>query len=162
HFLLVGAGPCEEEMEAVFARQGLSRQLHRMHILTGMELVEAYRGLDGFIFASQSETQGMVLTEAMATGAPVIAVDGPGVREVVRDGFNGRILERADEEVFATAIGWLAGLEDEKARTLRTNALRTAEEYSLRRSADKLLSLYERLKMQHPGEKNLESSRWAS
>jgi glycosyltransferase involved in cell wall biosynthesis len=162
HFLLVGAGPSEEEMEAVFARQGLSRQLHRMHVLTGMELVEAYRAMDGFVFASQSETQGMVLTEAMATGAPVIAVDGPGVREVVRDGFNGRILERADEEIFAEAIGWLAGLDGEKARTLRTNALRTAEECSLRRSADKLLSLYQRLKMQHPGEKNLEASRWAS
>lgn len=162
HFLLVGAGPCEEEMEAVFARQGLSRQLHRLHVLTGMELVDAYRAMNVFVFASQSETQGMVLTEAMSTGAPVIAVDGPGVREVVRDGFNGRMLERVDEEGFAAAISWLAALDDKGTKAMRANALRTAEECSLSRSADKLMSLYQRLKTQHPGEKNLEASRWTS
>jgi glycosyltransferase involved in cell wall biosynthesis len=161
-FLLVGAGPCEEEMEAVFARQGLSRQLHRLHVLTGTELVEAYRAMDAFVFASQSETQGMVLTEAMATGAPVIAIDGPGVREVVHDGINGRLLEGVDEEGFAAACAWLAGLNCEKGGALRKNALRTAEEFSLRRSGDKLLNLYQRLKGRHPGEKNLEESRWAS
>jgi glycosyltransferase involved in cell wall biosynthesis len=149
-------------MEAVFARQGLSRQLHRMHVLTGMELVEAYRAMDAFVFASQSETQGMVLTEAMATGAPVIALDGSGVREVVRDGCNGRILEGVDEEGFAEAIAWLAGLDGERIRGLRVNALRTAEEFSLSRSGDKLLNLYQRLKVRHPGEKNFEDSRWAS
>lgn len=162
HFLLVGAGPSEKEMEAVFERQGLSRQFHRLHVQTGVALVDAYRAMDVFVFASQSETQGMVLTEAMATGAPVIAMDGSGVREVVRDGFNGRILKGVDEEGFAAAIDWLYGLDGEKIRTLRANALRTAEECSLGRSADKLLSLYQRLKTQHPGEKNLEASRWAS
>jgi len=162
HFLLVGAGPCEKEMEDIFARQGLSRRLHRLHVLSGMELVEAYRAMDVFVFASQSETQGMVLTEAMATGAPVIAVDGAGVREVVRDRFNGRILERVDEEDFAAAIAWLAGQDAEETLALRTNALCTAEEFSLHSSVDKLMSLYRRLRTQHPGEKDLETSRWAS
>lgn len=161
-FLLAGAGPCEKEMEDVFARQGLSVRLHRLGVLSGTELVEVYRAMNVFVFASRSETQGMVLTEAMATGIPVIAVDGPGVREVVRDGLNGRLLGRADEEEFAAALSWLAGLDRDKVRSLHEEALRSAEGFSLRRSIDKLLALYERLTAQRPGEKNLDASRWAS
>ena len=44
------------------------------------------------VFASLSETQGIVLVEAMAAGVPVVAVDAPGVREVVKDGYNGRLI----------------------------------------------------------------------
>jgi len=162
HFLLAGAGPCAREMEEAFARRDLSSRLHRLYVLSGPELVEAYRAMDAFVFASRSETQGMVLTEAMATGAPVIALDGPGVREVVRDRFNGRLLENADEEEFAMALSWLAGLDIEEVRGLRANVLATAEEFSMRRSADRLLDLYRGLKGPRFGEKDLESSRWAS
>ncbi|MCC5845768.1 MAG: glycosyltransferase [Verrucomicrobia bacterium] len=42
--------------------------------------------MDCFVFASQTETQGIVLAEAMAAGNPVVALDGPGVREIVADG----------------------------------------------------------------------------
>ena len=41
-----------------------------------------------FAFASLSETQGLVLTEAMAAGTPAVAVDAPGVREVCRKKMN--------------------------------------------------------------------------
>lgn len=162
HFLLAGAGPCAQEMEEVFVRRGLSRRLHRLHILTGPELVDVYRSMDVFVFASRSETQGMVLTEAMATGAPVVALDGPGVREVVRDRFNGRLFENIDEDGFAAALAWLAGLDGEEVRRLRTNALATAGEFSMHRSTDRLLDLYQRLKEARPGEKDLEASRWSS
>ena len=42
--------------------------------------------MDIFAFASFSETQGMVLAEAMAAGLPAVALDASGVREVVRNG----------------------------------------------------------------------------
>ena len=57
----------------------------------GRILADAYAAMDVFAFSSQSETQGMVLAEAMAAGVPAVALDGPGVREIVNDD-NGRLL----------------------------------------------------------------------
>ena len=68
-------------------------------------MTDAYHAMDIFAFASKSETQGMVLTEAMAAGLPVIALDAPGAREVVEEGANGRLLaEDASAEDFSQSI----------------------------------------------------------
>ena len=48
---------------------------------------------DAFLFASKSETQGIVLLEAMAAGCPVAAVRASGVVDVVRQGINGYMIE---------------------------------------------------------------------
>ena len=58
-------------------------RLHMPGSRSGQALIDAYHAMDVFAFASQSETQGMVLVEAMAAGVPVVAVDASGVREVV-------------------------------------------------------------------------------
>ena len=73
----------------------------------GKELVDAYHAMDVFAFASQSETQGLVVTEAMAAGIPVVAVDAPGVREVVKDGVNGRLIINENIEDFVASLEWL-------------------------------------------------------
>ena len=60
--------------------------MERLHLpgsLDGQVLADAYHAMDVFVFASRTETQGMVLTEAMAAGKPVVALDAPGVREVL-------------------------------------------------------------------------------
>ncbi|HEX6199264.1 MAG TPA: glycosyltransferase, partial [Thermoanaerobaculia bacterium] len=81
-FLVVGDGPARETVTEELVRRGLGERLHAVGVLGGAELVSAYRAMDVFAFASHSETQGMVLTEAMAAGVPVVAVDASGVREV--------------------------------------------------------------------------------
>jgi 1,2-diacylglycerol 3-alpha-glucosyltransferase len=50
--------------------------------------------MDVVAFASKSETQGMVLTEAMAAGVPIVVLDAPGAREVVVDQRNDGVLLR--------------------------------------------------------------------
>jgi 1,2-diacylglycerol 3-alpha-glucosyltransferase len=144
-FLLVGVGPSEGGVREAFRRRGLEGRLHLAGLLRGRELVDAYHAMDLFAFASQSETQGMVLTEAMAAGVPVVALDAPGVREVVRDGANGRLLADGDEAAFAAALGAVAGQTPEQREALRRGARTTAEAFSMKRSADKALRLYERL-----------------
>ena len=61
------------------------------------KLLELYQQADLFIFASISETQGLVLAEAMASGTPVIALDGPGQRDVIENGFNGYLVNNIGE-----------------------------------------------------------------
>jgi 1,2-diacylglycerol 3-alpha-glucosyltransferase len=64
-------------------------------------LVELYRSADLFIFTSQTDTQGLVMAEAMSQGLPVIAFDGPGQRDIIRNGENGFIVKDAAQAALA-------------------------------------------------------------
>jgi glycosyltransferase involved in cell wall biosynthesis len=88
-FVVAGSGPSEAEIKKIFADRSLSEQLLMLGIVTGQDLADVYQAMDVFVFSSKSETQGMVLTEAMAASTPVIALDASGAREVVEDGRNG-------------------------------------------------------------------------
>ena len=142
HFLLIGNGPSENAIRAAFARAGMESQLHIAGILQQQPLADALHAMDVFAFASMSETQGMVLTEAMAAGLPVVALDAPGAREVVSDGLNGRLLTEASSATFGAALAWVAGLAPEQLRDLQQAALATAAAFSIPRSADKSLACF--------------------
>jgi 1,2-diacylglycerol 3-alpha-glucosyltransferase len=142
HFLVVGDGPGRDEFKAVFERLGVADRLLLAGKRTGRVLRGAYRSMDIFAFTSQSETQGMVVAEAMAAGLPVVALNASGVREVVRDGHNGYLLPaKATAEEFAGALGRAA---DPAVRpTLAKAAQETAQEFSQERSAKRALAFYE-------------------
>jgi 1,2-diacylglycerol 3-alpha-glucosyltransferase len=140
-FLVVGAGPEEDAFRDALLRQAESRQVLLVGKKTGRELADAYAAMDVFVFSSQSETQGMVLAEAMAAGAPVVALDGPGVRDVVaRD--NGRLLPNdATADAFATALDEVTN-DPRRLRRLCEKARASIEEFSLENCADRLVNLY--------------------
>lgn len=142
HFLVIGTGPSENGIRDTFARAGMESQLHIAGILQQQPLADALHAMDVFAFASTSETQGMVLTEAMAAGLPVVALDAPGTREVVSDGLNGRLLAEASPATFGAALAWVAGLAPEQLRDLQQAALATAANFSIPRSADKSLACF--------------------
>ena len=142
-FLVIGDGDAREEMLAVIRRDtGSATRVHAPGKLTGQDLADAYAAMDCFVFASQTETQGLVLAEAMAAGTPVVALDGPGVREIMRDGANGRLLPGdADASSFAAAIGRL--LTDAGAiRRCADGARTTANDYDTGRCVSRLLDCY--------------------
>lgn len=161
-FLLVGEGPSKPELKRRFARRGLSDRLFELGVLSGSALADAYAAMNVFAFASQSETQGMVLTEAMAASAPAVAVDAPGAREVVVDGDNGRLLGTMNVQSFAAALAWVAGLSPAAYAELRQSAFRTAERFSMPRCAARTLELYESLIAAGGSARPVEQSLWAS
>ncbi len=150
HFVVVGSGPSADVVKRTFREGGLRRRLHLVGSLEGQDLVDAYHAMDVFVFASYSETQGMVLTEAMAAGKPVVALDAPGVREVVKDGGNGRLLYSDSEEEFAAAVAEIASLSAPQREQLAQAARETAWEFSMDRCARDLLEVYERLVSRQP------------
>ena len=87
----------------------------------------------------------MVLTEAMAAGKPVVALDAPGVREVVMDGHNGRLIHRQTVGEFAAAVAAIASASSQKRQELQRAARETAEQFSMDRCARRLLGVYESL-----------------
>ncbi|MFC3286070.1 glycosyltransferase [Litchfieldella rifensis] len=107
HFLVVGDGDAREVMRDIAERAGVSERVHFTGKLQGQTLIDAYHAMDTFAFASHSETQGMVLVEAMAAGLPVVAVEASGVREVIRHGENGLLLRDDDVAAMAAALAEL-------------------------------------------------------
>lgn len=140
--LFGGAGPMESELRGLFEREGLLARVRFAGMLEGDRLTGAYRAMDVFAFASTSETQGMVLVEAMAAGAPVVAIDAPGAREVVTDA-NGALLFGEDEEAFAAALAVIHDAPPPAREALRAGARATADRLSLAACAERLASLYE-------------------
>ena len=111
--LLVGGGPAEEDVARQAASAGLADRVHVTGRLPRDEALSLVKACDLFVFASQTETQGLVLAEALATGLPVAAVDGPGVTETLRPGIDAVIVPAEPAatraERLALEIGQLLG-----------------------------------------------------
>ncbi|RUR32076.1 glycosyltransferase [Vreelandella andesensis] len=87
--LLIGDGPDRKTIQQHIEALGLEQQVTLVGAVPPEEMPRYYHLGDIFVFASTSETQGMVILEAMAAGLPVVAVRSSGIDDVVREGFNG-------------------------------------------------------------------------
>lgn len=144
-FLVVGKGPSEAELLSALKELKVEDQLRLVGELKGEKLIQAFQAINVFAFSSQSETQGMVLNEAMAAGTPVVGVDAPGVRDIVRDKINGRLVPTESEEDFSEALSWVHDRAPAERRKLIAEAKKTAKRFSMLRCANKALALYESL-----------------
>ncbi len=143
HALIVGKGSSEKMIKDAFQEAGLQERVHLVGVLHYQNLVDAYFAMDVFAFASLSETQGIVLIEAMASGAPVVALDAPGARDMVKDGSNGRLLMEMDQPSFSEALWWVLNRSPEETQTIKQAARTTAEKYTISASAKRMLAIYE-------------------
>ena len=163
HFLIGGTGPSEEAIKEIMAQEGLTDRLHLAGMLKGKELVNAYHAMDVFVFASQSETQGLVVTEAMAAGIPVVAVDAPGVREVVKDLVNGRLLAHESIEDFVASLVWLKKLSVLQIKKIKKACKETAKNFTMKDCAQRALNIYVTLTTNHGfSRRNIEEGFWSN
>ncbi|MHB9030039.1 MAG: glycosyltransferase [Candidatus Latescibacterota bacterium] len=142
HFLLVGNGPSEENVEDFFRQKNMLNRFHPAGFLQGPLLADAYRSMDVFAFASKSETQGIVIAEAMAAGVPVVALDAAGVREVVDDGENGFLLSVEDKKTFACSLYRILRMGGDERKRFSRNAMQKASHFSKERCAERALHAY--------------------
>ncbi|MGE5371827.1 MAG: glycosyltransferase family 4 protein [Solirubrobacterales bacterium] len=143
--VLTASGPMERELRQLAAAQGMveGTDLIFTGFLNDEELVNAYAGSDLFTFASVTETQGVVLVEAMASGLPIAAVEASGTRDMVQNGSQG-ILTPVDLDQFTEAIIRL--LSDSALREQMAAAgVQRAQALSAQGMAEKLENEYTRL-----------------
>ena len=135
--VLAGTGPREPSLRAA-AAEGVTflGQLDRER-----DLPELYANADAFVFASTTETLGLVVLEAMASGLPVIAVPAGGVREHLVDGANGIAYPAGDAAALAAAMRHLAS-EPRYALELGRRAREGAEHLSWDSELDRLDAAY--------------------
>lgn len=141
-YLLIGDGPEYENLQRKIKAIGLEKEV----ILTGRienEQVPIYqKASDAFLFSSKSETQGIVILEAMAAGNPVIAVKASGVEDMVVNGLNGYMTEETPE-LWAEQIVELM-LDEERRKRLSYGAYTTATKYSENKIAERAAEAYNR------------------
>jgi glycosyltransferase involved in cell wall biosynthesis len=100
-----------------------------------------YRAADVFLFASETETQGLVLAEAAACGLPAVAVTAPGCDEVVRDGDTGLLTKSDSGDLADAATILLVDAERRMAMGRRARAV-AEEEFDVRLQIDRTLDVY--------------------
>ena len=161
HALIVGLGPSQDLIKETFRQAGLEKRLHLTGVLRYQDLVDAYFAMDVFAFASLSETQGIVLIEAMAAGLQVVALDAPGAREVIEDYHNGRLLREMDQQSFVDALFWSLSRTPEELQTMKQIVRMTVQKYPIKSVAKHMLEIYDKIRSRRSislGKKN--SSRY--
>jgi glycosyltransferase involved in cell wall biosynthesis len=133
HLVIAGTGPREAELRAT-APPGVSfiGLLDRRS-----RLPDLYANCDAFVFASVTETLGLVVLEAMASGLPVVAVAAGGVRDHLRDGRNGIACREGDVQGMAAAMVRIA-TEWGLSRRLAHGARKSVEALSWDREIERL------------------------
>lgn len=141
--VLTGSGDEKEQLERQAAALQVRDRVHFTGTLTGPDLSSTFRGADLFVFASLTETQGMVVLEAMAAGLPVVALEAPGVRDIVTSGYNGFLCTPGDLEAFAASVEKV--LSDQSLfEQLRQGALSRAGGLSVEATAAAVEQVYAR------------------
>jgi 1,2-diacylglycerol 3-alpha-glucosyltransferase len=142
--VIAGEGPAMERLRKETAALGLQDHVRFIGYLDRKtQLNDCYQMADLFVFASTTETQGLVLLEAMAQSVPVVAVAEMGTRSILVEG-KGAAIAPLEETDFAQRV--LALLEDEKSRkALGEEACRHALGWSSRQMAERMLDFYRRV-----------------
>jgi len=104
HLVIVGDGTARQKLEKIAEEGGFSECVHFLGRIVGDDLPQIYRTGSVFAITSKTETQSIVVMEAMASGLPTVAVRAGAVPELVKHGKNGYIYEPDDIENIARGI----------------------------------------------------------
>jgi glycosyltransferase involved in cell wall biosynthesis len=105
--VITGEGPAEESIKQSIEKLGISNKVRMIGYLDrGHELIACYKAADIFVFASKSETQGLVLLEAMAQGTAVVAISELGTKSILIEG-EGVLIAKDDINDFADKVSAL-------------------------------------------------------
>lgn len=148
--LVAGEGPALEGLKREAARLGLGENaLFVGYLDRKTELPDCYRAANLFVFSSCTETQGLVLLEAMAQSIPVVALAELGTKDVLRQGQGAEIAAHDVEDFAAKALSLLR--HPERAAQLGVRGREYASDWSAGALAERMLGFY-----QHTIERHVE------
>jgi len=148
--VIAGEGPARESLKHSVQRLGLEHDVHFVGYLDRHgALLDCYAAANVFVFASRTETQGLVLLEAMAQGAPVVSTAELGTRSILKPGC-GALIAPEDEGVFSATVTRVlqnVSLQNELSEAGRGYARNWSSAVMARRLSD----LYSALRADWPG-----------
>lgn len=153
--IIIGNGPEKDNIQNLIEECSLSNEVVLIGSVKPEEISKYYLSSDLFVFSSLSETQGMVLLEAMAGKCPVVCVRSSGTDDVVRDGFNGyKTLEEITE--WSEKVIYLLENRD-ILEIMSQNAFSYSRNFSLEKMAERVETFYKKIigsKINLPKEKD--------
>lgn len=140
HLLLAGDGPERQAYQEIIIARGLASQVTFLGVLKHSTLLEYFVAADIFAFPSLTDTQGIVLIEAMASATPCVVYDKLGPSDIVKHGESGLIAKPGTDQFFQHLMKMV---EDQTLRErLAIGALREVRKYSIEKTTDQLEQLY--------------------
>lgn len=141
--IIIGEGPAKESIQELIKQKGMTEEIILRGKVPPEEMAQYYLASDLFVFSSQSETQGMVLLEAMAGKCPVVCIRSSGTDDAVINGYNG-YKTAANLQEWADNIIEL--LENNSLREqMSKNAEKYAGKFSIENTSERMEAFYRRL-----------------
>ncbi len=143
--VVAGEGPAEASLHELSKSLGLQDNIRFIGYLDrNTELNGCYKAADVFVFSSKSETQGLVLIEAMAQGVPVVAIAELGTKSILIEG-EGAMIAPEDEVTFADKA--LSLLADTDKRVALGEAARNyaSQRWTARIQAERMAGFYQQV-----------------
>jgi glycosyltransferase involved in cell wall biosynthesis len=138
--LLIGDGPEKQNINNKIKENHLEEVVYLTGSIPNDEVIKYYTASDIFIFSSVSETQGMVLLEAMAGKCPIVAIRSSGTDDVIINNYNGF---KTKKEVTSWAQKVIYLMEnEEKLLEMSNNAYEFAQNNSIDAMAKNVQSIY--------------------
>jgi glycosyltransferase involved in cell wall biosynthesis len=148
-FVIAGEGPDAPRLGRLTRSLGLDKHVRFLGNLDRYTtLVDCYSAADVFMFASSTETQGLVLIEAMACGAPIVSTAVMGTATVLRDTHSALISEE-NVDAFAANVARLLRSPEERAALSAAGPL-DAEKWGASALMRKVIGMYEHLANARP------------
>ena len=142
-FVIAGEGPALPHLTKLARELGLESHVRFIGYLDrGTELPDCYAAANAFVFASRTETQGLVLLEAMAQGTPVVSTAELGTRSILTTGCGAYIVPE-EEVTFAAAVSEALQLAPDSPRRAQLRA--HAESWASHAMARRLVDFYSRV-----------------
>jgi glycosyltransferase involved in cell wall biosynthesis len=142
-FVIAGEGPALPHLTKLARELGIESQVRFIGYLDrNTELPDCYAAGDAFVFASRTETQGLVLLEAMAQSTPVVSTAELGTRSILTADCGAYVVPE-EEETFAAAVVEALGLAAGSPRRAQLRA--HAESWASASMARRLMSFYEQV-----------------
>ncbi len=143
-FIVAGEGPDADRLRQRVSMLGLEDNvLFIGNLDRRTRLLDCYRAGDAFVFASPTETQGLVLLEAMALGVPIVSTAVMGTATVLRNARSARISAEDVGEFAAHVTELLRSREERQARSAAGPA--DAAAWSAPLLMERVVELYQRL-----------------
>lgn len=147
--VVAGQGPAEKSLHKMAADLGLDNNIKFIGYLDrNTELNACYQAADIFVFSSKSETQGLVLLEAMAQGTPVVAIAELGTASILVEG-KGALIAPDNIERFADKVHYLLKYPEDRYELGKAALKYATENWTAKLQAERMLHFYHHVKSAH-------------
>lgn len=142
HLVVVGDGASRNDLEKLAEKLGIEEHTHFLGRVVGDDLPMLYRTGKVFAITSKTETQSIVVMEAMATGLPVVAVQAGAIPELVKNGKTGYLCQPDDPTVTARSIVRILKNDSLRQKFSKT-ALKNIQKHDIAYTLTRFEAIYE-------------------